>query len=69
MILRGEKAFIDPVYRKRSFIEAKLVEVIEKCWTDVVDQRPTIFQIVLELREIKIEWAKLVAQNKTSIEN
>lgn len=56
IILEGELTPIDPAYRSRSFIEGKLVEIIEKCWTHEPDKRPSIFEIVKELRAVKMEY-------------
>lgn len=59
-ILDGKKTEIDPGYRSRSYIEGKLVEIIEKCWTENPDERPSIFEIVNDLRQIKKESSKHV---------
>ena len=58
IILEGELTPIDPVYRTRNFIEGKLVEIIEKCWKHEPDDRPSIFEIVKELRDVKMEFNK-----------
>lgn len=57
-ILRGERTIIDPVYRSRSYVEAKLVEIIEKCWITEPDERPSIFEIVSDLKAVKKEWGQ-----------
>jgi len=51
-ILNGEKTVIDPVYRTRSHIEGSLVKIIEKCWTADPDERPSIFELLEDLKRI-----------------
>eukprot|EP00543_Licmophora_paradoxa_P000828 CAMPEP_0202458468 /NCGR_PEP_ID=MMETSP1360-20130828/25669_1 /ASSEMBLY_ACC=CAM_ASM_000848 /TAXON_ID=515479 /ORGANISM="Licmophora paradoxa, Strain CCMP2313" /LENGTH=503 /DNA_ID=CAMNT_0049079031 /DNA_START=636 /DNA_END=2147 /DNA_ORIENTATION=- len=48
---KGEKPYIDPRYRTRSELEGFLVELIEKCWAFNPDDRPTIFELLVVLRE------------------
>jgi len=55
-VINGTRALIDPRWKKRSFIEAKLVEVMEQCWIHNTDKRMDIFQAVQKLREIKTEY-------------
>eukprot|EP00536_Pseudo-nitzschia_multiseries_P002046 jgi/Psemu1/283451/fgenesh1_pg.27_\ len=54
-VINGTRAFIDPRWKERSFIESKLVEVMERCWLDDPNERMDIFQAVKRLREIKEE--------------
>lgn len=49
-VVNGEKPYIDPRYRSRSFAEGKLVEIIERCWTYDADERPDIFEIARLLK-------------------
>jgi serine/threonine protein kinase len=53
MVREGRKPFIDERCRSRSFIESRLVEVIEPCWEFEAPNRPSIFDIVKYLRETK----------------
>jgi serine/threonine protein kinase len=53
MVREGQKPFVDERYRRRSFIEARLVEVMEPCWEFEAPNRPSIFDIVKYLRETK----------------
>jgi hypothetical protein len=48
-----ERAFIDPRYRTRSYIEGKLVEILEQCWEHDPERRVDMFQVVSFLREVK----------------
>lgn len=50
-IIKGDKAFIDPRYRTKSFAESKLVDIIERCWEYDPDKRPDIFEVVIHLRD------------------
>ena len=54
-VIKGNRAFIDPRWKERSFIESKMVEVMEKCWIGDINERIDIFGAVKELREIKKE--------------
>ena len=49
--MKGETAFIDPRYRQRSKEEAKLVEIIEKCFLFEPEKRISIFDIVRMLED------------------
>jgi serine/threonine protein kinase len=49
-VVNGEKPYIDPRYRSRSFAEGQVVEIMERCWTYHADERPDIFEIVRLLR-------------------
>lgn len=51
-VVNGTRPYIDPRYRSRSFIEGRLVEIAEKCWTYDLDKRPDIFEIVEDLRRL-----------------
>ena len=50
-IVNGTTAYIDDRYRKRSYIEGRLVELMEKCWVYDMDKRVNIFEVVKFLRE------------------
>lgn len=49
----GKRAFIDSRYRKRSRIEAELIELMEDCWRQRPSERPSIFEAVTRLKLIK----------------
>jgi hypothetical protein len=51
-VINGEKPYIDPRYRSRSFVEGKLVEIMELCWTYDADDRPDVFEIARRLRAV-----------------
>ena len=53
-LIKGEKPYVDPRYKTRSFAEGKLVEVLEKCLAFNPGDRPTIFAI-LEMLTTSIE--------------
>ena len=58
MVINGTRALIDPRWRERSFIESKLVDVMEQCWKSDIHERMDIFQAVQKLREVKKEYEK-----------
>lgn len=57
-IVNGSTAFIDDRYRTRSYIEGRLVQLMEKCWVYDMDKRITIFEAVEFLRETVKEYER-----------
>jgi hypothetical protein len=57
-IVNGKRAFIDPRYRTRSYIEGKLVEIMERTWLQDRTKRPSIFEVVDFLVDAKRTAAK-----------
>ena len=47
----GELPFIDPRWKTRSFEEGAIVSMIEKMHAYEADKRPTIFEVVDQLRK------------------
>jgi hypothetical protein len=54
-IVNGTRPFVDPRWKKRSYAESKMVEVMEQCWIHNATERIDIFEVVKQLREIKEE--------------
>jgi len=54
-IRNGTRPYVDPRWKKRSYVESKMVEVMEQCWIHNSMERIDIFQVVKQLREIKEE--------------
>ncbi len=52
-IIEGKRPFVDDRYRKRSFIEQMLIEVMERCWAPRRQDRPAISYIVEILKRVK----------------
>ena len=52
MLVDGKKPYIDPRYRTRSYIEGKLIEIMERCWKERT-KRADMFEVVRFLREVK----------------
>ena len=65
-IMDGETAFIDERYRTRSYIEGRMVEIIERCWDYKPEERATIFEVVEYLRETKETFLRLEAAASTT---
>jgi serine/threonine protein kinase len=58
-VKNGKKPKIDPAYRKHSFSEKKLAELIDWCLEYKPEDRPSMFQIVEFLGEaLKMARAK-----------
>lgn len=47
----GELPYIDPRYRTRSYVEGRLVEIMEQCWPYNSTERVDIFTVLSHLRE------------------
>ena len=50
-VKRGETPYVDPRWRTRSSGENALVEIMEQCWARNPQDRPSIGDLVLQLRE------------------
>jgi len=53
LIASGVKPQIDSRYRSRSYIEGRLVEIMEPCFEVDSEERISIFEVVAHLRETK----------------
>ena len=60
-IIKGEISPIDDRYRTRSYVEGRLVEIMERCWEYVPKKRANIFEVVDFLRQTKTEYDRRVA--------
>lgn len=49
-IKNGEKPFVDPRYKTRSYAEGKFVEVMEACWAFNPDDRPDLQSVITQLK-------------------
>ena len=57
ILKKHERAYIDPIYRyNRSFIERRLVEVIEQTWEFDGTKRISLFDVVKFLKETRREY-------------
>lgn len=45
-------SFIDDRYRTRSYIEGRMVQIMERCWVYDMDKRADIFEVVDLLRQV-----------------
>jgi serine/threonine protein kinase len=54
-LLHHERAYVDPRWRTRSFIEGKLVEIMERTWEHDPTIRTSIFEVVKFLLRAKDE--------------
>ena len=55
-LLNRERTYVDPRWRTRSFIEGKLVEIMERTWEHDPNSRISIFEVVDFLKETKREY-------------
>ena len=51
--MEGRRPYVDPRFRSRSYVESKLVEIMELCWEHERTKRIDIFSVVNFLRDIK----------------
>jgi len=56
LILAGQRDHVDPRYNTRSFIEGRLVEIMERAWIHNPKKRASIFEVVEHLRETRRSW-------------
>ena len=47
---KGQRAYIDPRYRTRSYGERALIEIMERTWVHDPSQRATVFEVAAFLR-------------------
>jgi serine/threonine protein kinase len=52
-VKNGEHTRIDARYRSRSFVESRLVDVMERMLAPFTENRPSIFEVVQYLRDTK----------------
>ena len=52
-VVHHERPYVDERYRTNSFIESRLVDIMETTWEHNPDDRPDIFEVVQYLRETK----------------
>eukprot|EP00980_Cylindrotheca_fusiformis_P012565 scaffold3084_cov144-Cylindrotheca_fusiformis.AAC.13 len=58
-LIDGKTAYIDPRYKKRSYAEQQLVKLIKQCWKYNPEDRPSIFELVDQLRKAVSENLRL----------
>jgi hypothetical protein len=51
-LMQGKRPFVDPRYRTRSYIEGRMVQIMEKCWEYKSENRVSAFEVVEFLRDI-----------------
>lgn len=59
IVYEGFKPHVDPRYRTRSYIEGRLVEIMERCFEVEPEERISIFEVVAHLRETKRVYIEL----------
>lgn len=57
-VIAGKRAYVDDRYRNHSFVERKLIELMERCWIHDPDKRVDIFEAVRFLRKVVEENEK-----------
>ena len=63
----GVKPFIDPRYLKeKSLAEAKLAEIIDRCYAHKPEDRPSIFEVVEFLRDALKQFREQQTSDKDS---
>jgi hypothetical protein len=59
-IMHGKRPYVNPRFRNgRTYIESKLVEIMEKCWKQYREDRPLVFEVVQFLKEVKQNATRL----------
>lgn len=52
-LLHGERAFVDPRWKKKGLIETRLVEIMERAWEHNPSDRVPIFEAIDFLKEVR----------------
>jgi hypothetical protein len=52
-IIAGKRPFVDDRYRKRSYIEEQLINIMVQCWHEKRNERPLMSSVVASLKNIK----------------
>lgn len=65
-VIAGQRAYIDDRYRNHSYIEGKLIDLMERCWIEDTEKRVDIFEAVRYLRQVVEEYKKqsIIKSNK-----
>jgi len=66
-VLNLERPFVDQRYRTSSYIESRLVEIMERMWTHNASERPEIFEVVHYLEETKRAYRSMQNQNRVGL--
>jgi hypothetical protein len=62
-VIAGMHPYVDSRYKERSFIERKLIELMEQCWIYNPDERISIFDAVEFLRKTVKEHKEAADEN------
>jgi serine/threonine protein kinase len=68
MAIAGVPPYIDPRYKERSFIETRLVAIMESCHEFEPSDRVDIFEVVQYLKETKAMYHEMKEQRKLKVE-
>jgi len=64
LVMANQRDHVDPGFAKRSYIERRLVEIMERAWIHDPNERATIFEVVEHLRETKQQYHKQEKQRQ-----
>ena len=67
-ILQEERPYIDDRYREGSYIEHKLVEIMERMWEFKPQDRPSIFEVVEFLHHVRHVVETTLARHKERLQ-
>lgn len=60
-----KRPYIDERFRNRNYVDGKLVEITERMWATNAKDRPTIFEVVDFLSEVKNVHTATIQQDKS----
>ena len=63
-VLKLERPFVDERYRTVSYIEGRLVEIMQRMWTHSASERPEIFLVIRYLEETNVVYRRMQNQNR-----
>lgn len=64
-VLSLKRPYIDERFRNRNYVDGKLVEITERMWATNAKDRPTIFEVVDFLSEVKNVHTATIQQDKS----
>jgi hypothetical protein len=68
MVKKRKRPYLDPRWRRRSYIEKQFVEIMVKMWRHSPEERPDIFAVVEFLKYTKRHAADSEAENSEDAE-
>lgn len=63
-VVAGKRSYLDPRWKQKSFGEGRLSQLIQQCWAESPNDRPSIGEVVVFLRSTLLDHERLEHENK-----